>query len=146
MKKLILATVATFSVFSQMAHAEFSSRVVDVVSGHCESVDGKYSAEIDGTTTIQTRFIIFDGNARADLMRVQMTEKATQNVAELLSVDGEVDNFVYSISDDGKRLTVNYLDYGQKAHQVDMNCATKVNARAMKSFTKQSQTVDLTRM
>jgi hypothetical protein len=72
-------------------------------------------------------------------MRVQMTEKVNQSVSELLSVDGEVDGFVYSISEDGKRLNVNYLDYEQKAHEVDMNCVTKVNARAMKSFTKQSR-------
>jgi opacity protein-like surface antigen len=139
MKKLILAAVSTLSIFSQVALADVSTRVVDVVSGHCESVDGKYSAEVDGTTTLQTRFIVFDTGARADLMRVQMTEKASQSVSELLSVDGEVDGFVYSISEDGKRLNVNYLDYEQKAHEVDMNCVTKVNARAMKSFTKQSR-------
>jgi opacity protein-like surface antigen len=139
MKKLILAAVSTLSIFSQVAQADVSTRVVDVVSGHCESVDGKYSAEVDGTTTLQTRFIVFDTGARADLMRVQMTEKVNQSVSELLSVDGEVDGFVYSISEDGKRLNVNYLDYEQKAHEVDMNCVTKVNARAMKSFTKQSR-------
>lgn len=139
MKKLILVTVAALTIFSQLAQADVSTRVVDVVSGHCESIDGKYSAEVDGTTTLQTRFIVFDTGARADLMRVQMTEKANQSVVELLSVDGEVDHFVYSISDDGKRLSVSYSDWDQKSHDVDMNCVTKVNARAMKSFTKQSR-------
>ena len=139
MKKLVLVAISTLSIFSQLAQADVSTRVVDVVSGRCESVDGKYSAEIDGTTTLQTRFIVFDTGARADLLRVQMTEKANQSVVELLSVDGEVDNFIYSISDDGKRLSVSYSDWEQKAHEVDMNCVTKVNTRAMKSFTKQSR-------
>ena len=139
MKKLILVTLASLSVLSLAAHAEMSTRVIDVVSGTCESVDGKYSAQIDGTRTIQTKYFFFSGPVHADLLRVQMTEKETQNVVELLSVDGEVDGLVYSISDDGKRLNVNYLDFEQKAHEVDMNCVSKVNARAMKSFTKQSR-------
>ena len=139
MKKLILITLAALSSLSLAAHAEMSTRVVDVVSGTCESVDGRYSAQIDGTRTIQTKFFFFSGPVHADLLRVQMLEKDSQSVIELLSVDGEVGTFVYSISDDGKRLSVNYSDFEQKTHEVDMTCVTKVNTRAMKSFTKQSR-------
>lgn len=138
MKKAMVLGFSMVMILPLFASASLTQKTITVLAGECVSADKKFTAEVKGTVLLQRNLVFFQGKVLAEMLEIRLTEVATGEKIDLQAVDGQSDNLVFKLADDGSRLNIKAI-YKNAPVAIDLACNSETDKRGMLAFIKESR-------